>query len=121
MSDNIILVQEIIRTMVCKTGPKGHVALKLDLDKVYDRLEWSFIQETLEFFQIPPSLIKLIMNMISLTHFHIMWNGSPLPAIILSRGELYLLICLFLCLECLSILLEEAIQDKIVHPVTFKG
>ena len=121
MSDNIILVQEIIRTMVCKTGPKGHVALKLDLDKVYDRLEWSFIQETLEFFQIPPSLIKLFMNMISLTRFHIMWNGSPLPAIILSRGELYLLICLFLCLERLSILLEEAVQDKIVHPVMFKG
>ena len=86
MSDNNILVQEIIRIMVCKTGPKGHVALKLDLDKVYDRLEWSFIQETLAFFQIPPSLIKLIMNMISLTCFHIMWNGSPLPDIVPSRG-----------------------------------
>ena len=35
-SDNIILVQDIICTMVRKTGPKGHVALKLDLDKAYD-------------------------------------------------------------------------------------
>lgn len=42
-SDNIILVQEIIHTMVRKTGPKGHVALKLDLDKAYDCQEWSFI------------------------------------------------------------------------------
>ena len=72
MSDNIILVQMIIRTMVRKTGPKGHMALKLDLDKAYDRLEWSFIKETLEFFQIPPILIKLIMNMISSTRFQIM-------------------------------------------------
>ena len=72
MSDNIILVQVIIRTMVRKTGPKGHMALKLDLDKAYDRLEWSFIKETLEFFQIPPILIKLIMNMISSTCFQIM-------------------------------------------------
>ena len=59
-SDNIILVQEIIRMMVRESGPKGHVALKLDLEKAYDRLEWSFIQETLEFFQISSFLIQLI-------------------------------------------------------------
>ena len=35
-SDNIILVQEIMRMMVRKTGPKGHMTLKLDLDKAYD-------------------------------------------------------------------------------------
>ena len=35
-SDNIILVQEIICTMVRKIGPKGRVALKLDLGKAYD-------------------------------------------------------------------------------------
>ena len=39
-SDDIILVQEIIRMMVRKSGPKGHVALKLDLEKAYDHLEW---------------------------------------------------------------------------------
>ena len=52
-SDNIILVQEIIHKMVRKSKPKGHIVLKLDLDKAYDHLEWLFIQETLEFFQIP--------------------------------------------------------------------
>ena len=71
MSDNIILVQKIIHmmvkesgskghiAMVRESGPKGHVALKLDHEKTYDRLEWSFIQETLEFFQIPSFLIQL--------------------------------------------------------------
>ena len=46
--------------MVRKSGPKGRVALKLDLEKAYDRLKWSFIQETLEFLQNPPRLIQLI-------------------------------------------------------------
>ena len=72
--------------MVKKSGPKGHMALKLDLEKAYDHLEWLFIQEALEFIQIPPKLIQLIMNMISSTHFNIMWN-TPLSTIIPSRGD----------------------------------
>ena len=99
--------------MVRKFGPMGHVALKLDLDKAYDRLDWSFIQKMLKFFQIPPKLIQLIMNMLSSTCFNIMWNGTPLSTIIPSRGvrqgdplSPYLFI---LCLERLSIFLEEVV------------
>ena len=50
MSDNIIIVQEAIRTLTSDRGRTGYVALKLDLDKAYDRLEWPFIQDTLEYF-----------------------------------------------------------------------
>ena len=37
-SDNIILVREIMHMMVRKTGPKGHMTLKLDLDSSYRKL-----------------------------------------------------------------------------------
>ena len=111
--------------MVRKSGPKGHVALKLDLEKAYDHLEWQFIQETLEFFQIPPRLIQLIMNMLSSTGFHIMWNGTPLPAIVPSRevrqGDPLSPYLFILFLERLSTLLEVAVQDKAIHLVTFRG
>ena len=66
-SDNIILVQEVIRTLKSRRDRNGYVAIKSDLEKAYDRLEWSFIQETLEFFQLPPTFITFIMNMISFT------------------------------------------------------
>ena len=85
-SDNIILVQEIIHTLRYRRGKTGYVVIKLDLEKSYDRLEWSFIQETLVFFQLPPNLITLIMNMISSTRFHILWNGMPLPEVVPSQG-----------------------------------
>ena len=83
-NDNIILVQEVIRTLKYRRGRTGYVAIKLDLEKAYDRLEWSFIQETLVFFQLSPNLITLIMNMLSSTRFHILWNGMPLPKVVSS-------------------------------------
>ena len=85
-SDNIIIVQEVIRTLISRRGPTGYVALKLDLEKAYDRLEWHYIQDTLEFFQLPPTLITFIMNMISSTRFQVLWNSVPLPEVIPSRG-----------------------------------
>ena len=103
MSDNIFIVQEIIHTMVRKFGPKGHVALKLDLKKAYNHLQWSFIQETLEFFQIPPKLIHLIMNMISSTRFNIMWNCTHLSTII-PPGRSYIPILIY------------SLFGKIIHP-----
>lgn len=30
-----------------KTGAKGIMAIKIDLEKAYDRLKWSFVRDTL--------------------------------------------------------------------------
>ena len=124
-SDNIILVQEVIQMLKSRRGWVGYVALKLDLEKAYDWLEWPFIWDTLELFQMPPILITLIMNMISSTWFHILWNGAPLQEVALSRGvrqgdplSRYLFI---LCMERLSLQLEEVIHGKHIHPINFKA
>uniref|UniRef100_A0A2N9I4P7 RNase H type-1 domain-containing protein n=1 Tax=Fagus sylvatica TaxID=28930 RepID=A0A2N9I4P7_FAGSY len=45
--DNVIIAQEIIHSMHRKKGRVGQLVLKLDLEKAYDRLEWSFIQALL--------------------------------------------------------------------------
>lgn len=41
--DNAIIVQELIHSMSKKKGKDGFMAIKIDLKKAYDRLEWSFI------------------------------------------------------------------------------
>ena len=41
------------------------MAAKIDLDKAYDRLEWSFIKYTLFFYQFPTPIIDLIIACIS--------------------------------------------------------
>ena len=41
--DNAIIVQEIIHSMSKTRGRSGYMAIKIDLEKAYDRMEWSFI------------------------------------------------------------------------------
>jgi Reverse transcriptase (RNA-dependent DNA polymerase) len=46
--------------MHTKCGKKGYMAIKVDLEKAYDRLRWTFIRETLEDIGLPSNLINLI-------------------------------------------------------------
>lgn len=57
---------------------KGHVswmAIKIDLEKVYDRLSWQFIEDTLICSNFPGKLINITMDMISSTSLRGLWNG----------------------------------------------
>ncbi|XP_021835438.2 uncharacterized protein [Spinacia oleracea] len=41
--DNEIIVHEMLHTMRKKQGSMGYMALKIDFEKAYDRLRWSFL------------------------------------------------------------------------------
>ena len=41
--DNVIIAQELIYTLDKLKGREGYMVVKVDLEKAYDRLEWSFI------------------------------------------------------------------------------
>lgn len=41
--NNAIIVQELIHSISRKKGTVGYMAIKIDLEKAYDKLEWSFI------------------------------------------------------------------------------
>ena len=41
--DNVIIAQGIIHSLGKKKGKTGYMALKIDLEKAYDKLEWGFI------------------------------------------------------------------------------
>ena len=63
--------------------------------------------------------------MISSTRFHILWNGSPLPKVVPNRGiqlgDLLSPYLFILCLERLSIKLDEAVRDKLIHRINFRA
>jgi len=110
ITDNVIVMQEVLHSMRRKTGTKGWMAIKLDLEKAYDRLRWEFIQETLTRMKLPKGLVAVIMNCISSYSLNILWNGEPTETFQPSRGirqgdplSPYLFVA---CMERLSQLIE---------------
>ncbi|KAK9986163.1 hypothetical protein SO802_031114 [Lithocarpus litseifolius] len=57
--DNVLIAQELIHSLDNKKGKVGFMAIKMDLEKAYDRLEWNFIHKVLQAFHFPHNLIKL--------------------------------------------------------------
>ncbi|KAA3460126.1 reverse transcriptase [Gossypium australe] len=77
ISDNVIIAQEVIHSMRSRKTGKNWMAIKLDLEKAYDRISWEFIHVSLVAAGIPESLRKVIMNAISSSTMQILWNGVP--------------------------------------------
>lgn len=69
-----------------QVGSKANIVIKLNLEKAFDRLEWSFIYRTLSYFKFPPRITKLIMNCISSSKISVLVNGSNSKFFRPSRG-----------------------------------
>ena len=93
------------------------MAIKIDLEKAYDRLEWSFIRDTLGLLKFPSHLISLIMSYVSTSSISVLYNGGALEPFLPSRGirqmdplSPYLFI---LCKEVLGVLITEKCDAKL--------
>ena len=66
-SDNVIIAQELIHSLKRRKGREGFMVIKIDLEKAYDRLEWSFVRLVLDHFGFPKNISELILRCISTT------------------------------------------------------
>jgi hypothetical protein len=99
----------------------GDMVFKLDLEKAYDRVNWSFLKDTLSKFNFPQKVISLIMYGISSASNTILWNGSKTKAFSPARGlrqgdplSLYLFV---LCMEHLGAMLSKYVRDGSWKPM----
>uniref|UniRef100_A0A803PA42 Reverse transcriptase domain-containing protein n=1 Tax=Cannabis sativa TaxID=3483 RepID=A0A803PA42_CANSA len=87
ISDNIIIAQEVAHSIKLKSrGKSGWMAVKLDMAKAFDRVEWPFIVAILRKFQFPHRFIHLIFACISTAKFQFNLNGKVVGNVIPSRG-----------------------------------
>ena len=116
ITDNIIAAFETMHTINRKIGGKnGLMALKLDMSKAYDRVEWSFLQAIMVRLGFSNHWIMHIMDCVSTAHFAFLLNGEPVGDVVPSCGlrqECPLSPYLFLlCAEGLSSLIRKAQCD----------
>nr|XP_023888394.1 uncharacterized protein LOC112000487 [Quercus suber] len=87
ITDNVLVAFESLHHMKTNcTGKTGFMALKLDMSKAYDRVEWPFLDKILLNMGFQESWVFLIMECITTVTYSIMVNGEPKGLIILSRG-----------------------------------
>lgn len=62
------------------------MAIKIDFEKAYDKLEWSFIKEMLLRINFPQNLLDLIISCVSSVSTSILFNGGSLDPFLPSRN-----------------------------------
>lgn len=85
-SDHAIIIQEFITHFRKMKGKEVNMILKIDLEKAFDKLEWSFIKDTLPFFEFSPNLINLILSCVTSSFIAVLVNGRRTPFFNPSRG-----------------------------------
>ena len=85
--DNVLVAYETLHTMHArKKGKKGTLALKLDISKAYDSVEWQFLQRIMEKMGFPALWIERVMSCVTTPSFSILVNGKPYGTVQPSHG-----------------------------------
>ena len=120
ITDNILVAYETLHTMHGrKKVKKGSIALKLDINKAYDRVEWPFLQGMMQRMGFPDRWIGWVMGCVTTPTFSILINGKPYgninPSSGIHQGDPLSPYLFLLCAEGLTSLLSKAENDGRIH------
>lgn len=62
------------------------MALKLDMNKAYDRVEWIFLRQMMLSMGFAPTWVVLIMRCVSIVSYFVLINGESYGKIVLEHG-----------------------------------
>lgn len=86
ITDNIIINHEVLRYMQMKHGATGFMAIKIDLAKAYDRVEWNVLSKVMACLGFATNFIHLVIECLTTARFSILLNGSPYGYFAAERG-----------------------------------
>ena len=122
ITDNILVAHELMNHIHRKRKSRvGEMALKLDMSKAYDRVEWGCLEKIMEKLGFHERWIRIVMAYVSSITYAVRLNGQPCGLITptrgLRQGDPLSPFLFLLCAEGLSALLHKASMRKDLNGV----
>ncbi|XP_073121701.1 uncharacterized protein [Henckelia pumila] len=122
ITDNVMISFEISHYLNRKTqGKRGGAALKIDMSKAYDRVEWMFLRNMMLRLGFQQTWVDFVMKCVSLVRYKVVHNGYEIGPIIPKRGlrqgdplSPYLFL---ICTEGLSSLILAEMRSGNIHGI----
>uniref|UniRef100_A0A8I6YTG7 Reverse transcriptase domain-containing protein n=1 Tax=Hordeum vulgare subsp. vulgare TaxID=112509 RepID=A0A8I6YTG7_HORVV len=87
ITDNVLIAYEVSHYLMNKrTRKNGVVAVKADMSKAYDRVEWSFVEAMLGKLGFSRGWVELVMKCVTIVRYQIKVNGTFTHQFYPSRG-----------------------------------
>ncbi|CAN1846005.1 LINE-1 retrotransposable element ORF2 protein [Linum perenne] len=120
--DNVLIAFETLHAMnIRRTAKIGEVALKVDISKAYDRVEWKYLEAIMEKMGFNRNWIDLVLLSVQSVEYSVLINSSRSEPFVPGRGLRQgcpLSPFLFLiCAEGLSALVRKEVEDDHLHGV----
>ena len=78
ITDNIIIAFEVLHWFRCaRRSEEQLMAIKLDMSKAYDRVEWKFLEWILIHMNFPCKMVHLLMNCVTTVSYQVLVNKIP--------------------------------------------
>lgn len=122
IQDNILVVHEVMHSLLHqKKENQAGMAIKLDMAKAYDRVEWDFLIGMMAKIGFAPLFCSWIKECVSTVSFSILINGNPTGLIRphrgLRQGDPLSPFLFLICAEGFSMLIRRALEHRVIHGI----